>query len=142
MQTDKIFVNLKDENIQVNLRDVLVLPIPDTLQLTAGEDIISHKVIKIGTDGKAYISNNQDINNIFSTVGIAGTGAKKDENITIVKQGIIQGFYNLEIASTYYVNEVGELTKVPPTTGFVLRMGVAFTENTFYVKLGEPFVKN
>lgn len=105
---------------------------------TAGENIIIHRVVYMGTDGKVYVANSSDITQMNKIIGIAIENEVTDGSIPIVTIGTIDGFTGLNVGSEYFVSSSGALTHIPPTTGFTQVMGVAVSTTEFLVNMQVP----
>lgn len=74
----------------------------------------------------------------YSFLGITATAGSS--NIIIRTSGELDGFMGLTPNAPVYLSINGYLTQVPPTSGFLLRVGFARTSTVLYIDPGRPII--
>lgn len=105
---------------------------------TAGESIDAFQAVFIHTDGNVYIANSNDIEQMGKIIGIASSAKNINESINIISFGKLSGFHSLHAGFNYYISDMGYLSYIPPTTGFVQIMGIAASTSDFILLMQPP----
>jgi hypothetical protein len=112
--------------------------------LTAGENILSGKIVYVGVLGTAVIADPADPYLTDSPVysfAIATQNVTTGLPVLCFSQGIVQSAFPIfEVGKIYYLTTAGGLTKTLPTTGFLLVVGTAIALDRLAVSFGVPVV--
>lgn len=133
--------NATSDTDAVNLGQVKsLISLSNTVGSTqiAGESIDDFQAVFIHTDGKVYVANSDDIDQMGKIIGIASSAKGINEEINIISFGKISGLSSLQGGSNYYISNTGYLSYIPPTIGFVQIMGIALSSTEFMLLMQPP----
>ena len=106
----------------------------------AGATIAMEKVLVLSS-GKVIHFDPSDENNVGKVVGISTNSALINENVKVISEGIMNSAgWGLSPDSVYYAGSTGTVTTTLPTSGIVIRVGVAVDTNTMKVNFSEPII--
>lgn len=105
----------------------------------AGENISIYQIIVSGSDGKAYIADPTNINDLGLVLGVAISSATTNTTVQYVSTGTINGG-SWSLGAKYFLGLNGLLTTSPISLGstWLQFMGVGKTSSTFNITLGNP----
>lgn len=103
----------------------------DAFPLLAGEALGGNKAVYLRPDGKIYLANSANPNPV---IGLTMSSASQDTQVNVQNGGELM-FNGLLSGKFYYLTSLGNMSFIPPTTGYVQRLGVA-TSNGFLVSIG------
>jgi len=132
-------------NDAVSLKQLLdtITYIPKISKIyTAGENIATNMVVRIGNDGKVYLASNSDTTHINTVIGISASDALLDEDIIVTIKGNVDNFQTLVQGSEYWLGNNGALLQEAPVNGFSQVIGVATSCETFLLHQYLPVVIN
>lgn len=96
--------------------------------MTAGENINDRKVVYISAVDTVKLAK-ADSETTLPSIGLSMNSALNGEEIRISTNDILDGFTGLTPGASYYLSQTsaGEITSTKPTTGIIVRLGVAIS---------------
>lgn len=112
-----------------------------TLQLIAEGDIGGHRVVRAVFPSSARYASNTTLSDAPNVVGLT-LGAVSSGTITkvVTSGGIIEPSWAWVEGLPIFVGVLGNLTQIPPTTGFQLIVGVATSPTSIFVSIRQPII--
>lgn len=112
----------------------------DYLEKIAGETISQFKVVKVEND-LVFLGRSSNLGDNQKIVGVAVTGGNSGSIIKIQNDGeLVENTWNWNEGSIF-VNEFGELTQTPPSTGFILKVGKALSPTKILINIQQAIVR-
>lgn len=95
--------------------------------------------------GKAVLANllyadSSDISTVGLLLGVTQGAAAVGSYVSVVSIGILNGFSGLTQYMPIYLSTLGSITQVPPTVGYMQRLGVAISSDSIYINISPPIV--
>lgn len=110
-------------------------------QYTAGESINAFQVVAVTTANTVVTANSNDIAHANKVIGLALETKTSGAAIKIHYFGSVANpAWSLITGKTYFLSGTGSISDVPPTSGFVQKIGVAENPTTLFLQLGEPTI--
>lgn len=108
-------------------------------EIEAGESISIYQVIVSGVDGRGYIADPTDLDDIGSVLGVAISSATIGNTVQYVSTGTITGG-SWTVGAKYFLGLNGSLSVTPRALGanWLQFIGVGKTATTFNIILGDP----
>ena len=100
---------------------------------TAGENIGTNMVVRLGIDGNVYLASSSDVSQINTIIGISSSDSLTGQDVVVTLKGTIGNFATLVQGSEYWLGENGALLLEAPTSGFNQVIGIASSCETFIV---------
>jgi hypothetical protein len=139
----EICINIADNKVWTRtdngILDITV-PITNGAIFPAGATVNGHRVVMVSSGKVIHFDPTTELN-LGKTIGISNNAAILDDPVTVLFSGkVTNPGWGLTPDSVYYSVANGQLSVTPPTSGIVLRVGVAVDSNTLNVDFGEPFI--
>jgi hypothetical protein len=95
--------------------------------------------------GKAVLADlryadSTDVSTVGLLLGITQGAAVAGGWVYIVSVGILNGLAGLTPFMPIYLSTNGDITQVPPTTGYIQRLGVAIASDTIYINISPSII--
>lgn len=108
------------------------------LSVQAGEAIGGHRLVALDTAGKAVYTTDYK-----TIVGMTINAADTDDPVGVVVAGpVTEPSWSWTPGEPLFAAANGLMTQTPPTTGTLLQVGVATSETSIFVKIGDPTILN
>jgi len=108
------------------------------LSLSAGETIPGHKVVS-ASGGGAFKASSTNAGNIQGAVGISLNAAATGETVNIATSGRVdEPSWSWPVGKPIFLGTDGALVVTPPTTGYLLRVGISLAPTALLVQLTAP----
>jgi hypothetical protein len=105
--------------------------------LLAGENIPAGRFVYSAIDGKIYIADSSNVAHIGKVIGVTSSAVLANSLVNVITSGTAS-ISGLIEGLTYFLSLGGGLTYIPPTVGFVQKVGVSVDTGTLDVILGPP----
>lgn len=93
--------------------------------LIAGENLAPYRAVLVRSDGKAYYADKGTASERDNVIGIVKAAASINDLVEIYTAGTVTNPAWNWTPGPVYVNTSGTLTQTEPTTGYVVKVGVA-----------------
>lgn len=103
--------------------------------LIADVDLGGNRVVIATATGCDYASN-LNATHINRVIGITAGAVSLGAQVEIKTSGELDGFAGLTASQPIYLADNGTVTQVAPSTGFILRLGVAVSGTKMVINLG------
>lgn len=118
----------------------LVTQVGETTKLYSeyecGMPIPAFSVVIIGSDGKIYLADNNDLTHVSKIIGISRTSGLIGDTIKVQTNGLLTSVnQNLIPNTSYFLGTTPGSLSTIPSTGFIQRLGVAKSSNELEMNL-------
>ena len=123
--------------------DTLPIPTESLIVKPAGAAIGGHRLVYIGSDGKAHYASNTISEDLHRTIGITLNAAELDASLSIQYQGeITESSWAWTMYQPIYMGADGLLTQTPPSSPALFQRIVGFPTSTtsMFVEFRDPIV--
>jgi len=108
--------------------------------LQAGAAVGGHRVVSVDAAGKVQHTDVSSRAAVRAVVGISVNAADADGKVRVRHSGrIVEPSWSWTVQGPIYCGAAGVLTQTPPTSGAVLRVGVAVAGDAMVVRVGVAF---
>lgn len=107
---------------------------------TAGENIGTNMVVRLGLDGNVYLASASDVTQVNTIIGISSSDSLTGQDVVVTIKGTIGNFETLVQGREYWLAENGAMSLTAPLTGFNQVIGIASSCETFIVNPKLPLV--
>jgi hypothetical protein len=119
--------------------DVAITALAGVQQYTAGEAIGSPRAIMI-VSGQAFRFDPSAEANAHKLVGVSASAAAPGGVVSVVEVGQLDSLGAFVQNSVYYAGALGVLTSTVPTSGVLVKLGIAKNTGTLIVEMSEPVI--
>lgn len=107
----------------------------------AGMDLGGHRVVVVDSAGRCYHGNNLNESHKGAVLGITLGAAPRGTEVSVLKFGkISMAGWSFTPGLPVYLVEDGLLSQTPPSTGFILEIGVVSEPDTIEVRIQKPIL--
>lgn len=103
--------------------------------LIAGENLTAYRAVLVRSDGKAYHADKGTVSERDNVIGIVKTGANINDLASIYIAGTVTNPVWNWVPGPVYVDASGTMTQTEPTTGYVVKMGVAIASTKVLIDI-------
>lgn len=112
-----------------------------TKVVTAGASIGGHRVVVLNAAEEAIYADNSDLTHVDKVLGLSLGAAAIGDQFNVIRLGdVSEPSWNWALDQPVFLSTAGQLTQVPPTTGFLLVVGFPIAPTKLYVDIGESVV--
>jgi hypothetical protein len=111
------------------------------LSVTAGEVLNGHRVVIIGSDGKAYHATNTNSDHAFKAIGITTGAANLDDIAHVQISGIlVEPSWSWSASTPVWLGENGAITQDPPISpaAFSLIVATPIEATSVFIGFRDP----
>lgn len=105
---------------------------------TAGEILGGQRLVVL-ISGKVYLFDPTIDSNADRIIGFTKTSAILNGSVVVIKEGIVNSL-SLVQNNTYYGVASGLITSTIPTSGILIRVGIALDSSTLQINKSEPII--
>jgi len=109
---------------------------------TAGAVISGDRAIAFANDGRLVHANSSDAAHAGAYAGISLGAAQVNAQVQYQRTGTLTAGFWTWTPGLVFVGLDGQLTQVPPTSGYVLAVGWAVNATTIDLKPGVPYLRS
>lgn len=109
------------------------------VNFTAGENIGGQRVVIIKT-GLAFLFDPESVDDVYNIVGVSKNAASTNDTVKVIQTGLMTSAGSFVQDDTYYAGIGGVLTATIPSSGVVLKIGHAETNNRLIIAPSVPVV--
>ncbi len=107
------------------------------INITATTDLGGHRVVTVHGE---YADCSQ-VNQAFSVAGVTLQAVAQGASVQVQSAGeITESSWNWIIGQPVYLGGSGQLTQIPPTSGFVMVLGVPVNATTLLIDIQQPII--
>jgi len=112
------------------------------IQKVAGETIGSHKVVKLGDDGKVYYADCRNLPDVERILGMTLNSANTNGSVNILLFGKLQdSSFNFDTSKPIYLGKNGAIVQdIDSESVFIQRLGRVLKNNEILIDLDEPII--
>jgi len=111
------------------------------LQKTAAVTLSGHRLVVLDQNNMATYASSNTLTTSQRVIGITTTSALVGEEVTIQTSGeVVEPTWNWDVSKMIYLGIGGYLTQTPPTSGFLLIVGVPSTPTSMIVNIRQPII--
>jgi len=112
------------------------------VQKIAGEIIGSHKIVRLGDDGKVYYADCRNLFDVERILGMTLNSANTNGNVNILLFGKLQdSSFNFDTSKPIYLGKNGAIVQdIDSESVFIQRLGRVLKNNEILIDLDEPII--
>lgn len=108
--------------------------------LVAGETVSALKVVRIGANSEAFLSEPDQYENALS-VGVTLNTATAGNKVEVLSFGILEDpFFNFPVNDVLFLAVGGAITNVAPTSGIRTIIGKSLGVGSIFISVQEPVI--
>jgi len=108
--------------------------------LVAGETVSALKVVRIGTNSEAFLSE-PDVYENAQSVGVSLNTATAGNDVEVLSFGILEDpFFNFPVNDVLFLASGGAITNTAPTSGIRTIIGKSLGVGSIFISVQEPVI--
>ena len=113
--------------------------ISDLFVLEAGEAIGGQRIVRRGSDGKAYYADNTESSHALFIVGVSTGAAIQGAEVIVQGSGEMDSVsWSWDLTKPLFCGQNGLFTQTVPSGGFILFMGAVLSQTAISLRIGMP----
>ena len=112
------------------------------IQKVVGETIGSHKIVKLGDNGKVYYADCRNLSDVERILGMTLNSANTNGSVNILLFGKLQdSSFNFDTSKPIYLGKNGAIVQdIDSESVFIQRLGKVLKNNEILIDLDEPII--
>jgi len=112
------------------------------IQKVVGETIGSHKIVKLGDNGKVYYADCRNLSDVERILGMTLNSANTNGSVNILLFGKLQdSSFNFDTSKPIYLGKNGAIVQdIDSESVFIQRLGRVLKNNEILIDLDEPII--
>ena len=112
------------------------------IRKVAGETIGSHKIVKLGDNGKVYYADCRNLSDVERILGMTLNSANTNGSVNILLFGKLQdSSFNFDTSKPIYLGKNGTIVQdIDSESVFIQRLGRVLKNDEILIDLDEPII--